>query len=127
MRANQRRFWGGILGELVGRRLGRHENRSQKQNLDAAKGVPRRLRQAACALFLLALAVSVTLAGRAAQQDVPASGAAPNSSSLNGPGNVFLTANLIRSGGSAFGAAVSVASTATESPIWRSQTRGEMQ
>ena len=110
MRANQRRLCSGLFGKLIGQRSSGYENGSQKQNLDAARGVPRRLRQAACALLLLGLAVSVTVGGRAAQQDVPAAPAAtPNSTSLNGPGNIFLTASLVRTGGvNFFGASPSV-------------------
>src|SRR5260370_12597507 len=110
MRANQRRLCSGLFGKLIGQRSSGYENGSQKQNLDAARGVPRRLRQAACALLLLGLAVSVTVGGRAAQQDVPAAPAAtPNSTSLNGPGNIFLTASLVRTGGANFfGASPSV-------------------
>lgn len=85
------------------------EKQLRENHRDVSNGAPRRIRQAACGVLLLALAVSVTLLGRAAQ-NVPAFPAAtPNSTSLNGPGNVFLTANLVQSGGSAFGAAVSVA------------------
>jgi VCBS repeat protein/centrosomal CEP192-like protein/FG-GAP repeat protein len=110
MRANQQRFCSDLCGKLFWRRSRRSEDGSRKQELDATRGVSRRVKRVASALLLLALAVSVTLGSRAAQQDVHvAPAAAPNSTSLNGPGNIFLTANLIRSGGSAFGAAVSVA------------------
>lgn len=109
MRANQRRLCGGLFGKLFWRRSRRSEDGSRKQELDASRGVSRRKKRAVCALLLLALAVSVTLASRAAQ-DVPASPAAtPNSTSLNGPGNIFLTASLVRTGGvNSFGASPSV-------------------
>jgi hypothetical protein len=56
------------------------------------------MKRVTCALLLLAFAVSVALVGRAAQ-DVPVFPAAtPNSTSLNGPGNVFLTAQTIGTG-----------------------------
>src|SRR5260370_24415128 len=56
------------------------------------------MKRAACTLLLLALAVSVALAGRAAQNGCPFQAVTPNTS-LNGPGNVFLTANVFSSGG----------------------------
>jgi len=109
MRANQRRLCSDLFGKLFWRRSRRSEDGSRKQELDASRGVSRRKKRAVCALLLLALAVSVTLASRAAQ-DVPASPAAtPNSTSLNGPGNIFLTASLVRTGGvNSFGASPSV-------------------
>ncbi|HYL84063.1 MAG TPA: FG-GAP-like repeat-containing protein [Candidatus Angelobacter sp.] len=53
------------------------------------------MRSVICAVLLLVVAVGVTVGSRAAQQDVAASAALAQNTSLNGPGNVFLTANLI--------------------------------
>jgi hypothetical protein len=60
-------------------------------------------------VLLLVLAVSVTLAGRAAQNVTASPAAVPTSTSLNGPGNIFLTASLIANPNAGNGAAVSVA------------------
>jgi len=57
----------------------------------------------------LALAVSGTLAGRAAQHVTASPAVVPNSTSLNGSGNIFLTASLIANPGAGNGSAVSVA------------------
>src|ERR1700751_5665211 len=68
--------------------------------LHTRPGVFRPKKQIVCALLLLTLAVGVSLAARAVQS--PASGAPaplPQSTALNGPGNVFLTAGLSGSGG----------------------------
>src|ERR1700674_4198084 len=92
MRANQRRFCSGILG-------GRFCRKTRKQNPDVSRCVSRRMRRAACALLLLALAMSFTLASHAAQNGSASPAATQNSTSLNGPGNVFLTANQYGSGG----------------------------
>jgi hypothetical protein len=65
--------------------------------------------QVICGLLLFALALSLTLAGRAAQHvSSPGLSPAAASTSLNGPGNVFLTATLWGSGGN-YTAAVAVA------------------
>jgi VCBS repeat protein/centrosomal CEP192-like protein/ASPM-SPD-2-Hydin domain-containing protein len=99
MKARQLQYGSDLVGKVFGRGRRKDEARPRSNNDLASRCVSRRLKQVACTLLLLALAVSVTLAGRAAQ-NVPASAVAtPNSTSLNGPGNVFLTANLFGSGG----------------------------
>ena len=62
--------------------------------------------QAAYVLLLVAVALSMTLASRAAQKDggSPSSSAVANSTSLNGSGNVFLTANAYGTGGTGMAA-----------------------
>lgn len=98
MRANLRRFCSGIVGGRFCWKTSKSEDESRKQNSDVSRCVPRRMSLAARALLLLALAVGAALSSRA--QSVAVSPAAtPNSTSLNGPGNVFLTANEFGSGG----------------------------
>jgi hypothetical protein len=109
MKTRQRQYGSELVGTGSGRIMRTDEKRLRENHCDVSNGAPRRIRQAACGVLLLALAVSVTLAGRAAQNVPTFPAATPNSTSLNGPGNIFLTANLVQSGGSAFGAAVSVA------------------
>jgi uncharacterized protein (TIGR03437 family) len=97
MKANQRRFCSGFLAKLFGRSSRKSEDGYRKH--DASGGVSPRTKRSTCALVLLALAVSVTLASRA--QSVTAT---PNSTSINGPGNIFLTANvMVNPGGGAPG------------------------
>lgn len=63
-----------------------------------------------CALLFLLVVVSVTLArGQGNRVSGSAGAVISNATSLNGPGNVFLTANLVRTGGiGSFGASASV-------------------
>jgi hypothetical protein len=109
MNARQRQFVSDLLGTVFGRIARTDEKRPRGPHGVAWRCVSRRMKRAGCAMLLMALAVSLTLASRAAQ-DVPASPAAtPNSTSLNGPGNIFLTASLVRTGGvNSFGASPSV-------------------
>ena len=95
MKANQRGNYSGLLAKLFWRDSQKRQGGSRKTHLRSSIGMSRRMQRAACTVLLLALAVSITLAGRAAQ-DSPASPAAtPYSTSLNGPGNIFLTASLV--------------------------------
>jgi hypothetical protein len=67
------------------------------------------MRGVVCALLLMAFAASMTLGSRAGQNTASSAIVQANSTSLNGPGNIFLTANLIANSGTANGAALSVA------------------
>jgi hypothetical protein len=108
MSANRRRSSSNLFGKLFRWRSRRSEDGARGQELDASRGVARSVKRVACALLLLALAVSFALAG-AAQNGPTSPAATPNSTSLNGPGNVFQTASLFRTGGSgSFGASPSI-------------------
>ncbi|HEY6269238.1 MAG TPA: FG-GAP-like repeat-containing protein [Candidatus Acidoferrum sp.] len=108
MKARQWQYGSDFVGKIFGRITRWGKNGLRGDHGVVSRGVSRRMRGAACALLLLGVAVSVTLAGRAAQTG-PASAATPNSTSLNGPGNIFLTANLIANPGAGNGSAVSLA------------------
>jgi FG-GAP-like repeat/Abnormal spindle-like microcephaly-assoc'd, ASPM-SPD-2-Hydin len=109
MKANRRGNYSGLLAKLFWRDSQKCQSGSRKAHLRSSMGTSRRMQRAVCTVLLLALAASITLASRAAQDSPAAPAATPNSTSINGSGNIFLTANLIANPGTANGAALSVA------------------
>ena len=108
MSANPGRFGSGQFTKLFGvTHTGLKD--ADENRFYSSRSLSMRTRHAVCAVFLLALAVNIAVTSHAAQTGSPQGSIQANSTSLNGPGNVFLTANLVQSGGSAFGAAYSVA------------------
>jgi hypothetical protein len=108
MKARQRQSGSNLVEKVFGWILRTDEKKPRGPQEVGRSGVSRRMKLVGSAMLLLAFAVSVTLASRA--QSVAVSPAAtPNSTSLNGPGNIFLTASLVRTGGvNSFGASPSV-------------------
>lgn len=109
MKADQQRSYKGFLGKIFDGIIPADEKRPRGYQGVASAGESGKTRRTACALLPLLLAVSVTLAGRTAQNGPAWFAAAPNSTSLNGPGNIFQTANLIANPATANGAAISLA------------------
>lgn len=108
MKARQPQSGNDLVGRVFDRISQQDEKKPRGPQGVACRDVSRRMRRAGSAVLLVALVMGVTLASRA-QSVAVVPAVTPNSTSLNGPGNVFLTANLVPNGGSAFGAAVSVA------------------
>lgn len=74
------------------------KNRRGSRSLLAGRTLSKRV-QVLCAGLILSAALGVTYASGSSPQFSSQSGPAAQSTSLNGPGNVFLTANLFSSGG----------------------------
>ena len=75
----------------------------------AFRGASRRKMQLVCGLLFSGVALSATLAGRAAQKVPIVPAARPSSTSINSSGNIFLTASIVPNPGGAAPGSIAVA------------------